>query len=136
MSMRSKNSSSTSEAPSKAVPRPWEDLLDSREWLVKARDLHSSHLWDCLREQLQAERYLYLEALAETDDDKERSEYSFVAKWIKRFIADLPEEIEARFQYFKDEDAGKIEHLDPKNGGTAFMESDGDSMEVPFTEPN
>jgi hypothetical protein len=81
-----------------------------------------------LVEQLAAERLLYLEALADTDDDTEAIQFRVIAKYLKRLIKDLPVEIDARFQHFKDEDAGRIERLDTSQGGTPYMESDGDPV--------
>lgn len=127
MSMKSRNLSSISEAPSSKVPKRWEALLDSREWLTEARALYKTPLWDCLREQLEAERFLYLEALADTDDDTERVQFSAIAKWIKRLLDDLPAEVLGRFDHLKEEDAGLHEKPDLADGGTYYMEPDGDS---------
>lgn len=76
---------------------------------------------------------LYLEALADADDETESIQYRFIAKWIKRFINDLPEEVDTRFQQLKDVDAGKTQKPDLSGGGTPWMESDG-SPEISLTE--
>ena len=122
--------SSNSEQPKTPPPKTYEQLLSLRSDLVRLRELHRSSLWDSLLVLLQAARLFHLNELAETDDEKESLEHKIIARWIKNFTEIIPFEVESAYQAEEAKARGPVEEFDPTEGGTAFMESDGDTPEL------
>ena len=121
---KSNGTHSTSDKPSSREPRTWEVLSSSQQEVARLREFHHSSLWDSLRDLLNAERLFHLERLAETDNEQESRDHRIIARWIKHFLEEVPAEVESGFASMKAEAEGKVERVDTKSGGTAYMESD------------
>lgn len=94
------------------------------------RDLHSSSLWDSLRDLLWAERHFHLERLAETDDTAELQMHKTIVRYLKHFTEEIPEAVKDRLSALDEERANPNGKLDLDSGGTPYMESDGASSET------
>jgi len=121
MSMKSSDSSSTSDKPNGAEPKTYDLLLGSQEELARLRELVGSRLWDSWRDLMQAERQQHLRALEDTDDDLTSRDHKTISRWIRQWLEVIPEEIEAAHQR---QENPEVERLD---GGTEWMEGDGES---------
>lgn len=125
MSMSSSDTSSTSVEPNSKEPKTWEVLLETREGLLKLRELHRSSLWDSLKDLLWAERLYLLEALVASDDPTETDRCKFAIRWLKRLMEAIPESVEGHYQALESDLRGDNERPDPDVGGSPYMESDG-----------
>ena len=130
MSMSSNDTSSTSVEPNSRGPKTWEVLLETREGLLKLRELHRSSLWDSLKDLLWAERLFHSEALVETDDAGETRDHKFLLRWLRHFMEAVPELVEGHYQALESDLRGDNERPDPDTGGSPYMESDGGANEV------
>ena len=125
MSMESSDTSSTSEKPNRKGPKPWEVLLETREGLLKLRELHRSSLWDSFKDLLWAERLFHSEALVETDDAGETRDHKFLLRWLRHLMEAVPELVEEHYRALESDLRGDNPRPDPDTGGSPYMESDG-----------
>lgn len=126
MSMSSNATSSTSGEPNSEKPKPWSLLLESREELLRLKDLHSSRLWDSLLVLLGAEYHFHLERMLEAEDDSpEARGHKIIAKYLRHFMGAVPSMVEDSLRHAEAHERGEFEHPDTNDGGSPYMEGDG-----------
>jgi hypothetical protein len=83
-----------------------------------------------LKDLLWAERLFLLEALIDSDDDKETRDYKFALRWLKHLMEGIPGLVEDHYQAMESNLRGDNERPDPDTGGSPYMENDGGPEEI------